>query len=43
MRVVAGCEYYVILYQGRRMDRYQFDFQSWSVTCICLRDDRAWR
>ena len=28
----ALCEYYVILYQGRTMDGYEFDFQTWSVT-----------
>jgi hypothetical protein len=28
----AVCEYNVILYQGRMMDGYEFDFQTWSVT-----------
>jgi hypothetical protein len=27
----AVCEFYVILYQGRTMDGYEFDFQTWSV------------
>ena len=37
-------EYYVILYQGRTMDGYEFDFQTWSVT-IDLFENRngAWR
>jgi len=28
----AVCEYYIILHQGRTMDGYEFDFQTWSVT-----------
>lgn len=28
----AVCEYYLILYQGRTLDGYEFDFQTWSVT-----------
>lgn len=26
------CEYYIVLHQGRTMDGYEFDFQTWSVT-----------
>ncbi len=28
----ALCEYYLILHQGRTLDGYEFDFQTWSVT-----------
>jgi len=28
----AVCEYYLILHQGRTLDSYEFDFQTWSVT-----------
>jgi hypothetical protein len=28
----AVCEFYVILYQGRMLDGYEFDFQTWSVS-----------
>lgn len=28
----AVCEYYLILHQGRTLDGYEFDFQTWSVT-----------
>lgn len=28
----AVCEFYVILYQGRTLDGYEFDFQTWSVS-----------
>ncbi len=28
----AVCEYYVLLHQGRTMDGYEFDLQTWSVT-----------
>jgi SnoaL-like domain len=40
----AACEYYVILHQGRTLDGYEFDFQTWSVT-IDLHElrDGAWR
>lgn len=40
----AVCEYYVILYQGRTMDGYEFDFQTWSVTLdLFEKRDGAWR
>ena len=40
----AACEYYVILHQGRTLDGYEFDFQTWSVT-IDLHElrDGTWR
>jgi hypothetical protein len=40
----AVCEYYVILYQGRTLDGYEFDFQTWSVI-LDLFEKRhgAWR
>ena len=28
----AVCEYYLILHQGRTLDGYEFDLQTWSVT-----------
>lgn len=28
----AACEFYVILHQGRTLDGYEFDLQTWSVT-----------
>ena len=40
----AVCEFYVILYQGRTMDGYEFDFQSWSVTLdLFEKRDGTWR
>lgn len=40
----AVCEYYVILYQGRTMDGYEFDFQTWSVTLdLFEKRNGAWR
>jgi hypothetical protein len=40
----AVCEYYVILYQGRTMDGYEFDLQTWSVTLdLFEKRDGAWR
>jgi hypothetical protein len=37
-------EYYVILYQGRTMDGYEFDFQTWSVTLDFFeKRNGAWR
>lgn len=40
----AVCEYYVILYQGRTLDGYEFDFQTWSVTLdLFEKRDGAWR
>jgi hypothetical protein len=40
----AACEYYVILHQGRTLDGYEFDFQTWSVTIdLCERRDGVWR
>lgn len=39
----AVCEYCVILYQGRTMDGYEFDFQTWSVTLdLFEKRDGAW-
>ncbi|OGA50074.1 MAG: hypothetical protein A3G24_22860 [Betaproteobacteria bacterium RIFCSPLOWO2_12_FULL_62_13] len=40
----AVCEFYVILYQGRTMDGYAFDLQTWSVTLdLFEKRDGAWR
>ena len=40
----AVCEFYVILYQGRTMDGYEFDFQTWSVDLdLFEKRDGAWR
>ena len=40
----AVCEYYVMLYQGRTMDGYELDFQTWSVTLdLFEKRDGAWR
>jgi hypothetical protein len=40
----AVCEYYIILYNRRSIDGYEFDFQTWS-TCLDLFEKRAksWR
>ena len=40
----AVCEYYIILYNRRLVDGYEFDFQTWS-TCLDLfgKRDGAWR
>jgi hypothetical protein len=40
----AVCEFYVILYQGRTLDGYEFDFQTWSVSLdFYEKRDGAWR
>ena len=40
----AVCEFYVILYPGRTLDGYEFDFQTWSVTLdLFERRDGQWR
>jgi hypothetical protein len=40
----AVCEFYVILYQGRTLDGYEFDFQTWSVTLdLYEKSNGAWR
>ena len=40
----AVCEFYVILYQGRTLDGYEFDFQTWSVNLDFFeKSDGAWR
>lgn len=40
----AICEYYVILHQGRTLDGYEFDFQTWSVVLdLCEKRDGVWR
>jgi hypothetical protein len=40
----AVCEFYVILYQGRTMDGYEFDFQTWSVDLdLFERRNGLWR
>ena len=40
----AVCEFYVILYQGRTLDGYEFDFQTWSVNLdLFERRDELWR
>lgn len=40
----AVCEYYLILYQGRTLDGYEFDFQTWSVVLDLFdKSDGAWR
>jgi hypothetical protein len=39
----AVCEYYLILHQGRTLDGYEFDLQTWSVTLdLFERRDGAW-
>lgn len=39
----ALCEYYLILHQGRTLDGYEFDFQTWSVTLdLFARRDGRW-
>lgn len=40
----AVCEFYVILYQGRTMDGYEFDLQTWSVNLdLFEKRNGAWR
>jgi len=40
----ALCEFYVILHQGRTLDGYEFDFQTWSVTLdLCEKSNGTWR
>jgi len=40
----AVCEFYLILHQGRTLDGYEFDFQTWSVVLdLFARRDGAWR
>ena len=40
----AVCEFYVILYQGRTLDGYEFDFQTWSVTLdLYEKSEGVWR
>jgi hypothetical protein len=40
----AVCEFYVILHQGRTLDGYEFDFQTWSVTLdLYEKSNGAWR
>ena len=40
----AVCEYYVVLHQGRTLDGYEFDLQTWSVTLdLYAKSDGAWR
>ena len=40
----AVCEYYLILYQGRTLDGYEFDFQTWSVVLDLFdRSGGGWR
>lgn len=40
----ALCEYYLILYQGRTLDGYEFDLQTWSVTLdLFAKRDGQWR
>ena len=40
----AVCEYYIILHQGRTMDAYEFDLQTWSVTVdLFEKRNGAWR
>ena len=37
-------EYYVVLHQGRTLDGYEFDFQTWSVVLdLCERREGEWR
>jgi hypothetical protein len=41
----AICEYYLILYQGRTIDGYEFDLATWSVTLDFYekQPDEVWR
>ena len=40
----AVCEFYLMLYQGRTLDGYEFDFQTWSVSLNLLeRYEGSWR
>ena len=40
----AVCEYYIVLHQGRTMDGYEFDLQTWSVSVdLFEKRDGAWR
>lgn len=40
----AVCEFYVVLHQGRTLDGYRFDFQTWSVTLdLYGKSEGAWR
>jgi hypothetical protein len=40
----AVCEFYVVLYQGRTLDGYELDFQTWSVTLdLYQKWNGAWR
>jgi hypothetical protein len=40
----AVCEFYVILYQGRTLDGYEFDLQTWSVSLdLYEKLNGAWR
>lgn len=37
-------EFYLVLHQGRTLDGYEFDFQTWSVTLdLCEKRDGEWR
>lgn len=37
-------EFYLVLHQGRLLDGYQFDFQTWSVTLdLCEKRDGEWK
>ena len=39
----AVCEFYLLLHQGRTLDGYEFDFQTWSVVLdLFERSDGAW-
>lgn len=40
----AICEYYLVLHQGRTLDGYEFDLQTWSVTLdFYEKQDSRWR
>jgi len=40
----AVCEFYLLLHQGRTMDGYEFDFQTWSVALnLFEKYEGAWR
>lgn len=40
----AVCEYYLVLHQGRTLDGYEFDLQTWSVTLdLFAKNNGQWR
>jgi hypothetical protein len=40
----AVCEYYLVLHQGRTLDGYEFDFQTWGVMIdLCEKRSDEWR